>query len=153
MGISENFGLSFYKATLSAGTVLPESGLIFISVNDLDKFNIISIARGFSELGFELIATSGTATELMKNGLNVKTIFKAGEGRPNVVDSIKNNEISLVINTPLGAQSRYDEEAIGRACIQKGIMAITTISAADAVLHAIRTRDKIKVKSIQEYHN
>ena len=153
MGISENFGLSFYKATLSSGTLLPKSGLIFVSVNDLDKFNIITTARGFSELGFELIATSGTATELMKNGLNVKTIFKAGEGRPNVVDSIKNNEISLVINTPLGAQSRYDEEAIGRACIQKGIMAITTISAADAVLHAIRTKNKIKVKSMQEYHN
>tara|TARA_Y100000748_G_scaffold196322_1_gene164465 strand:- start:635 stop:3820 length:3186 start_codon:yes stop_codon:yes gene_type:complete len=153
MGISENFGLSFYKATLSAGTLLPESGLIFVSVNDMDKFNIITIARGFSELGFNLIATSGTATELVKNGLNVQTIFKAGEGRPNIVDSIKNNEISLVINTPLGAQSRYDEEAIGRACIQKGIMAITTISAADAVLHAIRTKNKIKVKSIQEYHN
>jgi len=153
MGISENFGLSFYKATLSAGTLLPESGLIFVSVNDMDKFNIITIARGFSELGFNLIATSGTATELVKNGLNVQTIFKVGEGRPNIVDSIKNNEISLVINTPLGAQSRYDEEAIGRACIQKGIMAITTISAADAVLHAIRTKNKIKVKSIQEYHN
>ena len=89
----------------------------------------------------------------MKNGLNVQTIFKAGEGRPNIVDSIKNNEVSLVINTPLGAQSRYDEEAIGRACIQRGIMAITTISAADAVLHAIRTKNKIQVKSIQEYHN
>ena len=153
MGISENFGLSFYKATLSAGTLLPESGLIFVSVNDMDKFNIITIARGFSELGFNLIATSGTATELVKNGLNVQKIFKVGEGRPNIVDSIKNNEISLVINTPLGAQSRYDEEAIGRTCIQKGIMAITTISAADAVLHAIRTKNKIKVKSIQEYHN
>ncbi len=76
-----------------------------------------------------------------------------GEGRPNIVDCIKNNEINLVINTPLGEQSRYDEEAIGKACIQKEIMAITTISAAKAVLHAIRTRKKIKVKSIQEYHS
>ena len=152
MGISENFGLSFYKATLSAGTQLPSDGLIFVSVNDQDKFNIISTIRGFSELGFNLIATKGTATELIKNGMNVKTVYKVGEGRPNIVDYIKNNEINLVINTPLGAQSRYDEEAIGRACIQKGIMAITTISAADAVLHAIRTREKIKVKPIQEYH-
>ena len=134
MGISENFGLSFYKATLSAGTQLPSDGLIFVSVNDQDKFNIISTIRGFSELGFNLIATKGTATELIKNGMNVKTVYKVGEGRPNIVDYIKNNEINLVINTPLGAQSRYDEEAIGRACIQKGIMAITTISAADAVL-------------------
>ena len=153
MGISKNFGLSFYKATLSAGTLLPNTGLIFVSVNDQDKFNIISTIRGFSELGFELIATTGTATELMKNGMNSKTVYKVGEGRPNIVDYIKNNEISLVINTPLGAQSRYDEEAIGKACIQKGIMAITTISAADAVLHGIRTKHKIQVKSLQEYHN
>ena len=152
MGISENFGLSYYKATLSAGTQLPSSGLIFVSVNDQDKFNIISTIRGFSELGFNLIATKGTATELIKNGMNVKTVYKVGEGRPNVVDYIKNNDISLVINTPLGAQSRYDEESIGKACIQKGIMAITTISAADAVLHAIRTKEKIKVKPLQEYH-
>jgi len=152
MGISENFGLSYYKATLSAGTQLPSAGSIFVSVNDQDKFNIISTIRGFSELGFKLIATKGTATELIKNGMDVKTVYKVGEGRPNVVDYIKNNKISLVINTPLGSQSRYDEEAIGRACIQKGIMAITTISAADAVLHAIRTKEKIKVKPIQEYH-
>ena len=78
---------------------------------------------------------------------------RVGEGRPNIVDFIKNNKINLIVNTPLGEQSRYDEEAIGKACIQKGIMAITTISAAEAVLHAIRTRNKIKVKSIQEYHS
>ena len=88
----------------------------------------------------------------MKNGIDSKMVYKTGEGRPNIVDHIKNNQISLVINTPLGAQSRYDEEAIGRACIQKGIMAITTISAADAVLYAIRTKDKIEVRSLQEYH-
>ena len=104
-------------------------------------------------MGFKLIATSGTAKEIMKNGMDVSTVYKVGEGRPNIVDHIKNNKINLVVNTPLGEQSRYDEEAIGKACIQKGIMAITTISAAEAVLHAIRTRNKIKVKSIQEYHS
>ena len=153
MGISENFGLSFYKATLSAGVQLPDSGLVFISVNDEDKFKIISIVRGFIELGFNIIATSGTAHEIVKNGMIASTIFKVGEGRPNIVDRIKNDEVTLVINTPLGPQSRYDEEAIGKACIQKSIMAITTISAADAVLRAIRTKNKIKVKSIQEYHS
>ena len=153
MGISENFGLSFYKATLSAGIKLPESGLVFISVNNEDKFKIISIARAFKELGFNIVATEGTAEELIKNGMSAETVYKAGEGRPNIVDRIKNNEIDLVINTPLGAQSRYDEEAIGKACIQKSIMAITTLSAADAVLYAIRTKNKIKVKSIQEYHS
>ena len=153
MGISENFGLSFYKATLSAGIKLPESGLVFISVNNEDKFKIISIARAFKELGFNIVATEGTAEELIKNGISVETVYKAGEGRPNIVDRIKNNEIDLVINTPLGAQSRYDEEAIGKTCIQKSIMAITTLSAAEAVLYAIRTKNKIKVKSIQEYHS
>ena len=113
MGISDSFGTSFYKATLSAGTLLPSSGVIFVSVNDQDKFNIINIVRGFSELGFKLIATSGTAKEIMKNGMDVSTVYKVGEGRPNIVDHIKNNEISLVFNTPLGALSRYDEESIG----------------------------------------
>tara|TARA_B100000929_G_scaffold290183_1_gene282943 strand:+ start:32 stop:280 length:249 start_codon:yes stop_codon:yes gene_type:complete len=80
-------------------------------------------------------------------------IFKVGEGRPNVVDGIKNDEINLVINTPLGPQSRYDEEAIGRACIQKSIMAITTLSGAEAAVRAIRlTNQTIQVRSIQEYH-
>ena len=153
MGISDTFGLSFYKATLSAGIKLPEAGEIFISVIDEDKFKIISIARGFVELGFKIIATEGTSKELKKNGIPTNTVYKVGEGRPNIVDFIKNNKIDLIVNTPLGEQSRYDEEAIGKACIQKGIMAITTISAAEAVLHAIRTRNKIKVKSIQEYHS
>ena len=153
MGISENFGLSFYKATLSAGIKLPESGLVFISVNNEDKFKIISIARAFKELGFNIVATEGTAKELIKNGMSAEAVYKVGEGRPNIVDRIKNNEIDLVINTPLGAQSRYDEEAIGKSCIQKSIMAITTLSAADAVLYAIRTKNKIKVKSMQEYHS
>jgi len=153
MGISDTFGLSFYKATLSAGIELPEEGEIFISVIDEDKFKIISIARGFKELGFKIIATEGTSKELKKNGIPTNTVYKVGEGRPNIVDFIKNNKINLIVNTPLGEQSRYDEEAIGKACIQKGIMAITTISAAEAVLHAIRTRNKIKVKSIQEYHS
>jgi len=153
MGISENFGLSFYKATLSAGIKLPESGLVFISVNNEDKFKIISIARAFKELDFSIVATEGTSKELIKNGMATETVYKVGEGRPNIVDRIKNNEIDLVINTPLGAQSRYDEEAIGKACIQKSIMAITTLSAAEAVLYAIRTKNKIKVKTIQEYHS
>ena len=92
MGISENFGLSFYKATLSAGVELPDSGLVFISVNDEDKFKIIPIVRGFIELGFNIIATSGTAHEIVKNGMIASTIFKVGEGRPNIVDRIINTE-------------------------------------------------------------
>jgi len=151
MGLSDSFGLSYYKATLSAGSVLPDKGIIFVSVYDDDKFNIIPIVRGFVELGFKLIATKGTSNEFRQNGINSDTIFKVGEGRPNIVDYIKNNQISLVINTPLGAQARFDEESIGKACIKKGILAITTIFGAEAVLSAIRTKNKIKVKPLQEY--
>ena len=106
------------------------------------------------EFGFNIIATSGTANELKQNGINVDSIYKVGEGRPNVVDAIKNGEIDIVINTPFGKQARYDEESIGKACIQKGIVSITTLSGADAALRAIRnSKDEIMVKSIQDYHN
>ncbi len=153
MGISDTYGGSFRRATISAGSHFPESGRVFLSVNDQDKMNAIPLARDLYEIGFEIVATSGTALELNRNGIPAESIFKVGEGRPNVVDGIKNGEINLVINTPLGAQSRFDEEAIGRACIQKGIMAITTLSGAEAAVRAIRSKRKIVVKSIQEYHS
>ena len=154
MGISETMGESFRRASISAGNVIPKSGTVFISVNNADKLDIIPIARDLTELGFEIIATIGTTKELRRNGLKVNPVFKVGEGRPNVVDSIKNDEISLVINTPMGATARYDEESIGRACIKKGIQVITTLSGAEAVVRAIRLNDReIKVKSIQEYHH
>jgi carbamoyl-phosphate synthase large subunit len=153
MGISNTLGESFLRASISAGNNIPNSGTVFLSVNDSDKLNVIPIARDFHEIGFKLVATSGTAKELMQNGLQVESIFKVGEGRPNVVDWIKNDEIDLVINTPMGAQARYDEESIGRSCIQKGIVAITTLSGAEAAVRAIRLSNKtIHVHSIQEYH-
>ena len=153
MGISNTFGGSFRRATISAGSNIPEDGRVFLSVNDQDKLSAIPLARDLFEIGFEIVATSGTALELKRNGIPAESIFKVGEGRPNAVDGIKNGEIQLVINTPLGAQSRYDEEAIGRACIQKGILAITTLSGAEAAVRAIRSKKKITVKSIQEYHS
>ena len=153
MGISKTLGESFRRASISAGNNIPNSGTVFLSVNDSDKLNVIPIARDLHEIGFKLVATSGTAKELMQNGLQVESIFKVGEGRPNVVDWIKNDEIDLVINTPMGAQARYDEESIGRSCIQKGIVAITTLSGAEAAVRAIRLSNKtIHVHSIQEYH-
>ena len=154
MGISNTMGESFRRASISAGNQLPDSGTVFISVNDSDKMNVIPIARDLHEIGFKLVGTSGTAKELNRNGIPAMSVFKVGEGRPNVVDGIKNGEVNLVINTPMGAQARYDEEAIGRSCIQKGIQAITTLSGAAAVVRAIRLAGKkIEVKSIQEYHN
>jgi len=153
MGISKTLGESFRKASISAGTLIPGNGTVFISVNNADKLDAIPIARDLLELGFKLVATSGTAKELAKNGLEVSTVFKVGEGRPNIVDGIKNSEINLVINTPMGARARYDEESIGRACIQHGIVAITTLSGANAALRAIRVASKkIELDSIQNYH-
>tara|TARA_Y100000588_G_scaffold382780_1_gene470966 strand:- start:923 stop:2812 length:1890 start_codon:yes stop_codon:yes gene_type:complete len=153
MGISETFGQSFRRATISAGTSVPQEGRVFISVNDRDKINVIPIARDLHEMEFTIVATSGTAKELNRNGVPAETIYKVGEGRPNVVDGIKNGDIQMVINTPLGQQSRYDEESIGRACIQKGIMVITTLSGAAAAVRAIKTQQmgKMTVRSLQEY--
>ena len=154
MGISETLGESFRRALISAGNRIPVNGNVFISVNEKDKLDIIPIARDLAEIGFHIIATSGTKKELQKNGIRASSVFKVGEGRPNIVDEIKNDNVQLVINTPMGARARYDEESIGRTCIQKNILAITTLSGAGAVVRSIRLDSKrIEVKSIQEYHS
>ena len=153
MGISSTFGESFRRAIISSGNKIYHEGTVFISVNDPDKLNVIPIARDLQEIGFKIVATSGTARELQRNGIPVDPVFKVGAGRPNVLDHIMNNDIQIVINTPLGSQSRFDEESIGRACIQKGIMAITTLSGAEAAVRAIRSRQKIQIKSLQAYHS
>ena len=109
-----------------------------ISVNDSDKLDMIPIARDLSELGFKIIATKGTAEALSGNGISCDTIFKVGEGRPNIVDCIKNDDVQMIINTPLGAQSRYDEYEIGKAAIKHNVHVVTTISGAQAILRGIR---------------
>ena len=133
--------------------IADESGNNNAVSEDGDKLNIIPIARDLYEMGFNIIATIGTTKALIQNGVPVKSIFKVGEGRPNVVDGIKNDEIDIVINTPLGAQARYDEESIGQACIQKNIMVVTTLSGAEAIVRAIRVSGLTNVKSLQEYHS
>ena len=153
MGISKTFGESFKRAIISSGNKIFYKGKVFFSINDPDKLNAIPIARDLQELGYKIVATHGTSRELNRNGIPSKTVFKVGEGRPNILDHIMNNEIQMVINTPLGSKSRYDEEAIGRACIQKGIMAITTLSGANAAVRAIRSRKRRVVKSLQSYHS
>ena len=153
MGISKTFGESFKRAIISSGNKIFYKGKVFFSINDPDKLNAIPIARDLQELGYKIVATHGTSRELNRNGIPSKTVFKVGEGRPNILDHIMNNEIQMVINTPLGSKSRYDEEAIGRACIQKGIMAITTLSGANAAVRAIRSRKRKAVKSLQSYHS
>ena len=130
MGVASSFGLAFAKAQRAAGQHLPETGCAFLSVNNRDKKSLLPIARQLSQRGFHLIATRGTAEFLLPQGLTVEKIYKVNEGRPNVVDWIKTGKIQLVINTPLGRQSFYDERAIRRAAIRHRIPCITTLEGA-----------------------
>jgi carbamoyl-phosphate synthase large subunit len=152
IGFDKHLGSAYAKAESGAGHSLPNEGTVFISVNDADKIASIPIARDFKELGFTIMATEGTAQLLSENGVPANPVFKVGEGRPNVVDAIKNGEVQLVINTPLGAQSRFDEYEIGRSAIRYKVPAITTISGAQAAVRGIRNikTGSIRYRSLQE---
>jgi carbamoyl-phosphate synthase large subunit len=155
MGVGENFGEAFAKAQLSAGTPLPSSGSIFISVNDNDKPAAVEIARKFAALGFQITATRGTAHLIQAAGIKCKTVFKVNEGRPNAVDLIKGGSVQLVIYTGAGgAHSFSDEKAIRRATVVWRVPCITTISGAKAAAEAVvsKSRDPIRVWSLQEIH-
>ncbi|MDE3180123.1 MAG: carbamoyl-phosphate synthase large subunit [Acidobacteriota bacterium] len=154
MGVGDSFGEAFAKAQLAAGQRIPASGHVFFSVNDHDKPQAAPVARDLDRLGFKLIATRGTAQALRAAGLSVETVFKVNEGRPNVVDLIKSGKIDLIINTPLGGPSHFDEKAIRRAAVQHGITCITTLSAAAAVVNGVRAsgRPRIRVFSLQDLH-
>jgi carbamoyl-phosphate synthase large subunit len=127
---------------------------VFLSVNDNDKETLLPIAREFAALGFRLLATSGTQKFLISRGLDAGFVFKAGEGVPNVADAIRTGQVDLVINTPLGCQSRFDEKAIRRASTQYMVPCITTLSGARAAANAIRElrSHTMSVMSLQEYH-
>jgi carbamoyl-phosphate synthase large subunit len=154
MGISDSFGPSFAKAELAADNELPTSGKVFITVNDSDKPNVTPIARRFYELGFELVATEGTARYLRARGIPCARVFKVHEGRPNAHDLIVNGEVALLINTPLGKHAQQDDYTMRQAAIQHHVAYTTTLSAAsaacDAVL-ALRSRPPA-VRSLQEWH-
>ena len=152
IGFDTHLGSAYAKAESGAGQSLPVEGTVFISVNDSDKIDIIPMARDFKELGFNIMATKGTAQLLSENGVQANPIFKVGEGRPNVVDAIKNGEVQLVVNTPLGAQSRFDEYEIGRSAIRYKVPAITTISGSQAAVRGIRNikNGSIQYRSLQE---
>jgi carbamoyl-phosphate synthase large subunit len=154
MGVSDSFGGAFAKAQLSAGVRLPRTGTVFVSVNDNDKEGLVPIARDFGDLGFHLMATTGTRKQLEEASVESVHVCKVGEGRPNVVDFIKGGKINLVVNTPQGSRSRFDDKAIRRAATQHGIACITTLSGAAAAVNAIRAlqREKLTVRSLQEYH-
>ena len=154
MGVADSFGLAFAKAQLGAGQRIPIKGRVFISVNDHDKPGVIPIARDLESLGFTLVATRGTAAALRAAGIKVEKVFKVNEARPNVVDRIKSAEIDLIINTPLGSKSRFDDKSIRRAAVQHGVTCITTLSGADAAIQGIRAcqEGQTHVESLQKLH-
>ncbi len=154
MGGASNFGAAFAKAQLAAGQRLPDNGTAFISVNDDDKANVVQVARDLDELGFSLAASRGTAAYLRAHGLKVDVMFKVNEGRPHIGDRLLNREINLVINTPLGRESFFDDIAVRRISMFRGVPCITTLTGAAATVSAIRSlrSEKLAVRSLQEYH-
>jgi carbamoyl-phosphate synthase large subunit len=154
MGIDENFGRAYAKSQIAAGQNLPRNGTVFVSVKDRDKRAIIMIARGLIDLGFQIVATHGTGKVLERNGVPARHVFKVGEGRPTVVDLIKNGAIQLVINTPSGKRPKADEVAIRTAALQYNIPIVTTIPGAWATVEGIAALIKgaIDVCPLQEYH-
>ena len=138
MGIDQNLGLAFAKAQMAAQPALPTKGNIFISVADRQKSKITELARGFTDLGFTLYATSGTAAALKSAEIPVKKLFKLNEGRPNALDMIKNGELAMIINTPSGKVAREDEVKIRSTATANRIPIITTLRAAKASLDGIR---------------
>lgn len=154
MGIADTFGLAFYKAQEAAGSKLPTEGKVLITVADKDKSSLIPIARRVKKLGFTILATENTSRFLKENGIPNNHIKKLHEGRPNIMDAIKNNEIQLIINTPIGRHSKYDDSYIRMTAIQQKIPYVTTIAAAEASVSGIEAvkKEGTVSKALQEYY-
>ncbi len=154
MGVARTFGEAFAKAQLAAGQKLPRKGTIFISVNDHDKRHVVPLARELSQMGFTLLATRGTAAVFSGAGIRAEAVYKANEGRPNIIDLIKTGRVDLIINTPLGRESFYDEKSIRRAAVRYKVPCITTLSAALAAARGIRALidHSFEVNALQDLH-
>ena len=154
MGVADTFGEAFAKAQIAAGQVLPMGGTIFLSVNDHDKEGAVELARRFVEMGFHLVATHGTARVLEEAGLQPERVFKVKEGRPNVVDLIKGDRIQMIINTPRGQDTFFDEKAIRRAAVLARIPTITTLAAARMAAEGIASLQEgvLSVVALQTLH-
>ncbi len=154
MGIDFDFGLAFAKAQLGAGQNLPTDGTVFISVKKSDYESVLPVALGFSDIGFEIMATRGTARFLKEHGITARTIEKVSRGRPHVVDAITNGEVQLIINTGTGHTTKQDGYLIRRAALKFSIPYTTTVAGATAVGKGIKAlkEEKLSVKSVQEYH-
>jgi carbamoyl-phosphate synthase large subunit len=154
MGIDIDFGRAYAKAELGASQQLPAAGKVFISTNDRDKQAVVPIARSFIELGFTIVATAGTRQVLQSHGLEIESVLKLHEGRPNVVDVIKNKQIQLIINTPSGEEAQADGRLIRRTALTYKVPIVTTIAGAKATAAAIGSlqREPLTVKAIQDYN-
>ncbi len=154
MGVADTFGEAFAKAQIAAGQNLPTRGTVFLSVNDHDKAGVVSLARQFVDMGFQIVATHGTAEVLEAARLSPERVYKVKEGRPNVVDLIKGDRIQLIINTPRGQDTFFDEKAIRRAAVMARIPTITTLAAARAAAEGIAAlqEGRVEVESLQDLH-
>jgi len=155
MGISQGFGESFFKATLASGDRLPVKGTVFLTVNRRNKPELLNHMKKLVDAGFNLVATEGTAKYCEDNGIKCERVLKVSEGRPHIIDKIKNDEIDLIINTPTGKVSRGDAFHIRQSAVRHHIPIMTSVSAAKAAIDgmlAVKEVGKLEVKSIQEYH-
>jgi len=154
MGCGGSFGVAFAKAQAAVGQTLPDGGTAFISVNDHDKPTVLPVAKDLVALGFTVAATRGTAAFLAAHGIPAEVVYKVNEGRPNIADEVVNGRVSLVINTPLGRASFFDDRSLRRAAMMQGVPCITTLTGAAAAVSAIRAMrtDVSEVRSLQDYH-
>jgi carbamoyl-phosphate synthase large subunit len=154
MGGADSFGAAFAKAQLAVGQKLPQEGTAFISVNNDDKPTALPIVRDLAGLGFRIVATRGTAAYLRAHGLEVDVVYTVNEGRPNVAAEIVNGKIDLVVNTPLGRESFFDDRAVRRVAMMQGIPCITTLTGASATVAAIRAlrTQALDVRALQDYY-
>jgi len=155
MGIDSTFGAAYAKSQIAAGQKLPKKGNVFISVKNQDKRSIVFIAKKLADLGFQIMSTSGTASALLRNDIEVKTLPKLHEGRPNIIDFIKDGKVDLIINTPAGKATKEDEAKIRSQATLYSVPIITTIAGAQASVNGIENlikRPQMNIKSLQEYH-
>src|SRR6476469_3075927 len=154
MGGASTFGAAFAKAQIAAGVKLPSAGTVYISVSNHDKPAVVQVARDLEALGFRLVATRGTANYLRAHGIDAEIVFKVNEGRPHIGDEIVNHRVQLVINTPLGRESFFDDKQVRRTAMMQQVPCITTLTGAAAAVQAIKAlhTEGLSVRSLQEYH-
>ncbi|RLB17457.1 MAG: carbamoyl phosphate synthase large subunit, partial [Deltaproteobacteria bacterium] len=155
MGVDHSFALAFAKSQLAAGQNLPLEGAVFVSVKDEDKMKFLETAFTLHDLGFRILATAGTADFLSEHGIQNQRVFKVREGRPHIVDMMKNGEVDLVINTPGDKKAVSESYSIRRTALTFSIPYTTTLAGARATALAIKAmaEGRLKVKTLQEYHN